>query len=203
MSEAASGSPGGERWLPVVGYEGMYEVSDQGRVRSFKWRPEGMILRPMRAGFSGHQTVCLRKDGRAYTGYVHRLMMRAFVGPPPEGAPVVRHLDDDVDNNVLENLAYGTHSENHLDRVRNGIHTQTRKTECPRGHELADFNNRVNVPGSRGCKACQRARANLVHSPNCGFTFQELSDAHFARLLAGKGEVRMRVSELMEEYGRQ
>ena len=200
MSEATSGSPGGERWLPVVGYEGMYEVSDQGRVRSFKRRPEGVILRPTRAGFSGHQTVCLRKGGRTYTGYIHRLMMRAFVGPPPERSTVVRHLDGDVDNNVLENLAYGTHSENHIDRVRNGIHTQTRKTECPRGHELADFNNRVNTPGHRGCKACQRARSNFNHSPNAGFTYQQLADAHFARLMAGDTE-RTSVAQMMERYG--
>lgn len=189
-----------EKWLPVVGYEGLYEVSDQGRVKSFKVKPNGHILKPTQAGFSGHYSVTLCRDGGRKEHYVHRLMMAAFTGPAPDGESVVRHLDDDVDNNVLSNLAYGSHSDNHLDRVRNGIHVQARRTECPRGHALVEANNRVNAPGHRGCKACQRARSNFNHSPDAGFTYQQLADAHFARLMAGDTE-RTSVPQMMERYG--
>lgn len=113
------------RWLPVAGYEGDYEVSDVGQVRSLprerigRWgvvrRVPGKILKGIKTG--PYRRVGLRKEGATRLLRVHRLVARAFV----EGiGPVVRHLDGDSLNNCSENLAWGTQRENTLDTVRHG-----------------------------------------------------------------------------------
>ena len=117
-----------EIWKPVVGYEGKYEVSNLGRVRSidriiikkratgdfpFTWK--GKILRPGPKE-SGHLTVAI---GRYNSKDVHILVLEAFVGPCPEGHEGL-HFDDVATNNVLSNLRWGTRSENLHDAVRNG-----------------------------------------------------------------------------------
>jgi hypothetical protein len=102
-----------EIWKDIPGYEGMYQVSDQGRVKSLPryYRRKELILRP---GFNqiGHQIVSLFKNN-VRKGYgIHSLMLLAFVGPPPEEGMVGMHLNDIPDDNRLENLRWGTTSEN-------------------------------------------------------------------------------------------
>ena len=110
-----------ENWKPVVGYEGRYEVSDLGHVRSldrkiivfrendtaYVKRICGRLLRPGR-GANGYPTVAL---GRGNTCPVHVLVARAFLGPCPNRMEVL-HADDDTQNAALSNLSYGTHSQN-------------------------------------------------------------------------------------------
>ena len=105
-----------ERFLPVVGYEGHYEVGDVGTVVSIKrGRRE---IAPLRQA-SGHLGVGLCFGGAKTRHRVHRLVMATFVGPCHEGWEV-RHLDGDPTNNSLVNLAYGTVTENKLDMYRHG-----------------------------------------------------------------------------------
>lgn len=113
-----------ERWLPVVGFEGRYEVSDFGRVRSLdrylvkksRWGmetvelKEGRILRPGRMP-GGHVSVSLGKKSRC----VHELVLRAFVGPPPKGFEC-RHLNGTPNDNCLDNLQWSTRRRNFQDR---------------------------------------------------------------------------------------
>lgn len=110
-----------EEWRPVVGFEGLYEVSDQGRVRSAP-RPKtrGGLLRP--GGHrSGHLHVVLSRAGRVCTRQVHRLVLEAFTGPCPEGQEC-RHLNGDPADNRHVNLCWGTRSENVQDMIRHGTH---------------------------------------------------------------------------------
>lgn len=114
-----------EEWRPVPGYEGAYEVSDRGRVRSLPRKIEqrskeggaylrslpGVVLRPGRMP-SGHLSVAL---GRGNSRCVHALVLLAFVGPAP-AKHEVRHLDGDESNNHLSNLRYGTRSCNGRDK---------------------------------------------------------------------------------------
>lgn len=102
-----------ERWLPVVGYNGLYEVSDLGRVRSHA-RGAPRLLKPGPSG-KGYLTVSLWRFGKGQTNYVHILVARAFIGPPPEGHEV-RHLNGILANCRFDNLVYGTQSENNEDR---------------------------------------------------------------------------------------
>ena len=153
-----------ERWLPVPGYEGLYSVSDQGRVRSEArltgYRKDGRALRVNERLLSlnnivkpgGHVRLCLRRGGRAEMFLAHRLVLAAFVGPCPEGM-VARHLNGEPTDNRLENLAYGTMSENTHDSVGHGTHHFAAKTRCPQGHEYNDENTYVHN-GSRSCKRC-------------------------------------------------
>lgn len=123
-----------ERWLPVVGFEGRYEVSDHGRVRSvdrseiyvrkdqYSGRDltisrilKGRLLRPGKSK-SGHVTVAV---GKGNSRLVHHLVLEAFVGPRPEGMEG-RHRNDVPNQNDLQNLCWGTRSENLHDAVRNG-----------------------------------------------------------------------------------
>ena len=102
-----------ERWLPVVGFEGIYDVSDFGRVRSIMKRKNtlvGRILKPS-LNASGYRHVGLHKDGKHNTLRVHRLAMMAFIGPCPNGEQI-NHIDGNKINNRLDNLEYVTASEN-------------------------------------------------------------------------------------------
>ncbi len=136
-----------EQWRWVPGYEGLYEVSDQGRVYSHHSKH---ILKPARERYL---YVNLVKDRRNKRFTVHKLVMLAFVGPRPEGLQV-RHLDGKSYNCIRSNLAYGTVSENNYDRVRHGTHQEARKTHCIHGHEFTPENTAITRNGSRRCRAC-------------------------------------------------
>jgi NUMOD4 motif/HNH endonuclease len=113
-----------ERWLPIVGFEGLYEVSDLGRVRSLgrvdslgrKWSRQ--LLRLGIAG-RGYAKVDLRKQGKYAAVYVHTAVLTAFIGPKPPGHECA-HKDGGLRNNRLSNLAWKTHRENEADKVRHG-----------------------------------------------------------------------------------
>lgn len=156
-----------ENWLPIPGYEGRYEVSDLGNVRSVervtidrrgaRKHYTGKTLKPISNG--SHFNVPLYDEyGKKRREYVHRLVMLAFVGPCPEKKEVC-HSNGNPSDNRLCNLRYGTVSENRLDSVRHRTHPETRKTHCPRGHILAEPNLRSGQkPGYRKCKACKYAQ---------------------------------------------
>ena len=101
-----------ETWKPVVEYEQKYQVSDLGRVRSIDhWdgrrRVTGRVLRPGRVS-GGHLSVAL---GKGNSVGVHTLVMLAFRGERPTGQEVL-HLNHIPHDNRLDNLKYGTRSEN-------------------------------------------------------------------------------------------
>lgn len=98
-----------ERWLPVTGYEGRYEVSDQGNVRSYA-RGSVRELKPRKHVY-GYRNVLLAKDGESHEFTIHRLVMLAFVGERPDGMHI-NHKSGDKTDNRLCNLEYITHSEN-------------------------------------------------------------------------------------------
>jgi hypothetical protein len=154
-----------EEWRAVVGYEGLYEVSDQGRVRSLERKvPRGSSMMQVRGKIlspapdtSGHLHVGLSRLGHRTSVPVHKMVMMAFVGPRPEGK-VTRHLDGDHRNNCLTNLVYGTHRENMIDIVRHGLHASAKKTHCKWGHPLSGDNLYVppGDPNRRACWTCVR-----------------------------------------------
>lgn len=140
-----------EMWRHVPGAPA-YEVSDRGRVRSYKRKPGPRILAaPVNS--EGRPHVCL--DGRSRK--VHQLVMEAFVGPRPSGQEVL-HRDGDKSNNALTNLRYGTRSENRLDMVAHGTHPMANRTHCPANHAYDDANT-ILRGGSRHCRECDRARS--------------------------------------------
>lgn len=120
MSESVMPAPP-ERWLPVVGFEGFYDVSDLGRVYSHHGR--GRILKPGRDGY-GHLMVFLSGRGLPSARKVHRLVLEAFVGPRPEGQEGCHGPGGKTDNRLM-NLYWGSHHVNMgADRVRDGTSNQ-------------------------------------------------------------------------------
>lgn len=127
-------------WLPVVGWDDLYQVSDSGQVRSLdrevvlatgqRQLRRGRILRTHPNGPRGHLKVWLiRKVGERSHRYVHELVLEAFVGPRPAGL-LGLHWDDDPSNNIVANLRWGTHADNMHDCVRNGNHYWANRTHC-------------------------------------------------------------------------
>lgn len=150
--------PSEEQWRPVPGYEGTYEVSDQGRLYGHPRRNTKGGLTRQRVAPSGYLIVDLSQKNQRSTHYVHRLVALAFLGPCPPGLEV-RHLDDDPTNAVLTNLAYGTSSQNKQDMLRRGTHNNAAKTHCPQGHPYDEANTyRSPVRSNRHCRKCHVAK---------------------------------------------
>lgn len=109
-----------EQWVPMPSYEGLYEISDHGRIRSShpSSKRKGEFLRPM-ARNDGYLQVALFKNGIATRWLVHRAVLFAFAGKPPEGKEGA-HRDGDKRNNCRENLLWATPTENHSHKVGHG-----------------------------------------------------------------------------------
>lgn len=128
-----------DRWRPVVGYEGMYEISDTGRVRSLdrvlsdgrRWKAREINPKP---SGGGHLHVRLCADAHKWL-FVHRLVLEAFVGPCPEGMECA-HNNGDPSDNSLANLRWDTRKGNHADKVRHG--TMVRGERSPRARLTED-----------------------------------------------------------------
>jgi HNH endonuclease/NUMOD4 motif len=107
-----------ERWVEVPGHDG-YEVSDQGRIRSYRNRQGHPIPKPRLMTPTIVNGYLYVKLGRGFQCGLHRLVALSFLGPAPERMEV-RHLDGDRRNARLDNLTYGTRAENYDDRRRHG-----------------------------------------------------------------------------------
>lgn len=141
MKEDYSSAKCNEIWKSVVGYEGLYAVSNFGRVKSLalvEYIKTGQIRnhkeRLMRLqNMRGYKTVKLSCDGTVATILVHRLVAIAFI-PNPENKATVNHINGDKSDNRVVNLEWATQSENnthayrilgkkpsiHLDKLREG-----------------------------------------------------------------------------------
>ena len=108
-----------EKWRDVVGYEGLYQVSNYGRVKSF--HNNGVrILNPVLADYPGYYVVSLTKNGDQRTQYVHILVAQSFIFNP-EKKSYVNHIDGDKLNNRLEKLEWVTPTENSRYAWQNGL----------------------------------------------------------------------------------
>lgn len=104
-----------EIWKDVKGYEGLYQVSSLGRVKSFRqWarahKPQEYILKPSLIT-SGYHVVTLYKNSKREKFQVHRLVANTFI-PNPEKLPCVNHKDENKLNNAADNLEWCTYTYN-------------------------------------------------------------------------------------------
>lgn len=180
-----------ERWRPVLGFEGIYEVSNIGRVRSVK---TGKMRKLGTKDGSNHKQVTLSKDGKKKVRYVHRLVLESFAGECPKGKEAC-HLNGVADDNRIENLYWGTRKENVADMKRHGTNGYSRRTHCPRGHELSGENLRPYMlkKGHRACIACHRAYGYVLHHGLNKDLLQEVSDRYYQEIMTDQPEgTRMR-----------
>lgn len=109
-----------EKYLDVVGFEGLYMVSNLGSVRSLHNRNTKDLILKYGVSGSGYAIVTLCKGENRYTRTIHRLVAEAFLG---ESKLVVNHKDGNKLNNRLDNLEYVTRSQNILHALDNGLFT--------------------------------------------------------------------------------
>lgn len=117
-----------EIWKGMLKFEG-YQISNLGRVKSC--RPANGIgplkdiyrLVKSHKDHNNYDRIGLRKDGKQVKMFVHRLVLETFVGPCPDGMES-RHMDGNKDRNILDNLEWGTPTENRHDRIRHGTHNR-------------------------------------------------------------------------------
>lgn len=150
-----------ETFRPVPGYEGLYEVSDMGTVRSLprktlgRWgstkTSPGRTLVPYKQE-SGYERLSLSKGGKSSGKLVHRLVAQAFL-PPSEGRPYVNHIDRVRDNNKLSNLEWCTPKENSEHAALDG---RLRRTHCKQGHEFTPDNIVQRADDERSCRKCAK-----------------------------------------------
>lgn len=100
-----------EEWKDIKGFDGLYLVSNLGRVRSLR-----KILAPKDNG-NGYKNVCLCLGKHRYYRYIHRLVAEAFI-PNPDNLKEVDHIDCSRDNNAVDNLRWTTHGDNCKDATR-------------------------------------------------------------------------------------
>ena len=133
----------GEEWNPVVDFEGLYEVSNIGRMKSveryvnsfygMKRKVKSRILKLQIDQF-GYYVINIIKDNKKYHKRVHRLVLMAFV-PNPENKPTGNHKDGIKLNNHLPNLEWATYKENVVH-----YHTKLRKYSYTREDIMKDYN---------------------------------------------------------------
>lgn len=133
----------GEIWMPIKGYEGYYEVSNYGRIKSLgRW-----VSRLVRGGFykkerivnkaansSGYYELRFSVDkNKSKTNMIHRVVASHFL-PNPENKPEVNHIDGNKTNNSVENLEWATRSENQYHAYATGLKKPAKSTRPGKWH---------------------------------------------------------------------
>ena len=115
-----------EIWRDIEGYEGKYQVSNEGRVKALAWKGNGIgcsqnehILR--QKDLRGYKRVGLSKEGVVKCYSVHRLVAKAFI-PNPNNYPVIDHINTIRDDNRVENLRWTTPKENNQNPLTKAKH---------------------------------------------------------------------------------
>lgn len=146
-----------ELWRPVVGYEGLYLVSNWGRVRSVERRewvatPTGGRLhfyrdkiRKLKLDKTRHLSIPLHKNKKSKFKFVHRLVLEAFIGPCQKGMECC-HNDGNPENNQLWNLRWDTPENNKLDMIRHGTtgHGERNSMSKLTGRQVLQIRSRFN-----------------------------------------------------------
>lgn len=141
-----------EIWKDAIGFDGVYQVSSLGRVRSCdrviyyknsklsgaKSKIEHGKIMSQCISNSGYYILRLRKDGERKCFYTHRLIAQAFI-PNPENKSQVNHIDGNRLNNCVDNLEWVTMSENVLHAYRTGLNYGLRGDLSPHKVEVLQF----------------------------------------------------------------
>ena len=116
-----------EIWKNIKGFEGLYEVSNLGNIKSLsKINKNKNKLVAQRVQNNGYIHVCLSKNGKTQIKTVHRIVAQAFL-PPIEGKKEINHINGIKTDNRAENLEWVSHRENVIHAISNGLFFDIRK----------------------------------------------------------------------------
>lgn len=118
-----------EIWKDIIGYEGLYQVSSEGRVKRFYKNGNEKLLKPRNVGW-GYLQVSLGKEGKKTQYLLHRLVGMAFI-ENPFNKPQINHLNGIKTDNRVENLEWCTRSENQLHAYANGLQARPKGEKNP------------------------------------------------------------------------
>lgn len=190
-----------EQWLPVVGYEGYYEVSDLGNVRSvdrvvvsrtgipraLKGKKLSLVEKSGDRGGMYWQ-VNLSRDAQAKGITVHQMVAAAFLGERPPGFDVC-HANGNGQDNRAENLRYASRVENMQDAKNHGTLRFSGHVECSRGHRVSEENDYSTGVRKRNgwvtCKACHRARGYVQKHPELLDDLDAIADSYYEQIMKG------------------
>lgn len=180
----------GEAWRPVLGYEGVYDVSNRGRVRRLNKAAQPLLVLKPLYDVAGRVVAHLNRDSKRRVFQVSVLVLEAFVSPRPAGLYAL-HNDGVVTSNRVDNLRWDTPKANVNDMVRHGTAPWVNRDRCIRDHLLV-APNLVKAPaavGHRQCYACDLARGTVRHSRRKGIPLPDLreeADRRYAEIMGVK-----------------
>lgn len=164
-----------EVWMPVPGYEGLYEVSNHGRVMNAQ---SGTVLK--QGVNRGYEHVSLARDGEQSTKYLHRLVLLAFCGEPHVPNADACHNDGDRGNNSLTNLRWDTRQGNCADRQRHGTQQFGTKARTAKLNEETVLGMRRSVRSGKSTYSIAKEMKLSTHTVWCavvGKTWKHVPEA--------------------------
>ena len=154
-----------EQWLDISGYEGLYQISNFGRVKSFYFK-NPRILKPHKV--KGYSNVELYKNKKKKQFYIHRLVMENFCSIENMNVLDVNHKDEDKSNNHISNLEWMTHKDNlnygsRAEKARMKMQgknsSRSKKVRCIEKNviyeALREAERQLGIPATNISKACK------------------------------------------------
>lgn len=146
-----------EVWKDIAGYEGLYQVSNLGRVKSLEryvqnhtkkqYRPEQIkepSERKSNGGGQGYLVLQLYKNNLVQNCYVHRLVAQAFI-PNPDNKATVNHKNGNKHDNRSENLEWATYGENNVHALNTGLNDSTHRRNRKDNIEVLQYDSDMNL----------------------------------------------------------
>ena len=192
MAPATSTTPAVEVWKDIEGFEGFYQVSTKGRVRSLDRHIDimtkyGTIIKRFCKGYVliaqtqyGYLLVGLKKNGKVVRTLVHRLVAKAFI-PNPDDLPQVNHKDENKLNNCADNLEWcdGKYNANYgTGKWRSVAHTSKRVEQLTlQGEHVAFFTSQGEAGRHIGCApSCIRRSCKNAHFTSHGYRWRYVNN---------------------------
>ena len=150
-----------EEWKWIDGYEGEYQVSTKGNIKSFKKYKEGIILKPKKDGKDKYLMICLSNNGSQKYYLIHRLVAKAFI-QNPNNYPQVNHKNENRYDNRVENLEWCTPKYNANYGTRNKRAGEKHRIPCKLeikqklGHTVVAYKDNIFVGEYYSINECSR-----------------------------------------------
>ena len=145
-----------ELWHEIVGFEEDYQVSNFGKVKSYKRKNKSILKESLSK--RGYKRVTLYKNNKQFYYSVHRLVATAFI-PNPENKPHINHIDGNKMNNNVDNLEWCNQSENILHKIY-VLNKQLKPVKCIETNEIfksiKEASQRKNIKPNNICCVCNK-----------------------------------------------